>query len=326
MIVLNQAASQLSNRILQSLISNRFQQSVLGFYIGSIVYSLFLLSSIRNSDTGIYMPALSIYLLVVVAIVDIFLFIYFLHYITQVVKYNTVIEDIRKETFTSLKKATVKKSSEPVSFDHLLKQEIKMPESNYFQGFDQKELVRFAAERNGYIELLHPIASYVLQSTPLLNFYGGQLLTEKEAGDVFKMIDLFNDESIETNYYYGFHQLSEVAVKALSPGINDPQTAVLSIHALSALFLYLIHNNIQAIFKDKNGTARVFLRQREYEDLFVECFYPVWNYGKDDLYVQQALLRMLVQLKDRSDKRYSPSLENLLREVRRKVQKETEVA
>lgn len=108
MILLNQAASQLSNRILQTLIQNRFQQTVLGFYIGTIVYSLFLLSSIRDIDSGIYVPALSIYLLVLFTICDIFLFIYFLHYITQTVKFNIVIKNIHRETAEALKKATVK--------------------------------------------------------------------------------------------------------------------------------------------------------------------------------------------------------------------------
>ena len=77
MIVLNQAASQMSNRVLSSMISNRFQQIVLGFYIGTIVYALFLLSTIRDVDSGIYIPALSIYLLILMTVIDIFLFIYF---------------------------------------------------------------------------------------------------------------------------------------------------------------------------------------------------------------------------------------------------------
>ncbi len=82
MILLNQAASQMSNRMLDSMIGNKFQQIILGFYIGTIVYSLFLLSTIRDITSGIYVPALSIYLLLLFTVVDIFLFIYFLHYLT----------------------------------------------------------------------------------------------------------------------------------------------------------------------------------------------------------------------------------------------------
>ncbi|MEP7080915.1 MAG: DUF2254 family protein, partial [Ginsengibacter sp.] len=91
MIVLNQAASQMSNRVLSSMIENRSQQIILGFYIGTIVYALFLLSTIRDISSGIYVPALSIYLLIFLTVVDIFLFIYFLDYVTQTVKYETVI-------------------------------------------------------------------------------------------------------------------------------------------------------------------------------------------------------------------------------------------
>lgn len=77
MILLNQAASQMSNRILGKLIGNHFQQFVLGFYIGTIVYALFLLSTIRDINSGIYVPAISTYLLIVLTVFDIFLFIYF---------------------------------------------------------------------------------------------------------------------------------------------------------------------------------------------------------------------------------------------------------
>jgi uncharacterized membrane protein len=79
MIVLNQAASQMSNRVLSSMIGNRFQQTVLGFYIGTIVYSLFLLSTIRDIDSGVYVPALSIYLLILLTVIDIFLFFRLCH-------------------------------------------------------------------------------------------------------------------------------------------------------------------------------------------------------------------------------------------------------
>ena len=80
----------MSNRVLNSMIENRFQQVILGIYIGTIVYALFLLSTIRDISSGIYVPAFSIYLLILLTVIDIFLFIYFLDYVTQTVKYETV--------------------------------------------------------------------------------------------------------------------------------------------------------------------------------------------------------------------------------------------
>ncbi|MEO8962629.1 MAG: DUF2254 family protein [Ginsengibacter sp.] len=94
MIVLNQAASQMTNRMLESMIGNRFQQFVLGIYIGSIVYALFLLSNIRDINSGKYIPALCIYLLLLLTVADILIFIYFLHYVTQSVKFETIIDRV----------------------------------------------------------------------------------------------------------------------------------------------------------------------------------------------------------------------------------------
>jgi uncharacterized membrane protein len=73
MIVLNQTASKMSNRILETIIRNRFQQIVLGCYIGTVTYSLFLITAIRDPDSGVYVPALSTYLLILFAIVGVFL-------------------------------------------------------------------------------------------------------------------------------------------------------------------------------------------------------------------------------------------------------------
>ena len=72
MIVLNQTASQMSNRILDKLIGSRFQQIVLGIYVGTIVYAFFLLSTIRDNDSGEQIPALSTYLLMLLTVFDIF--------------------------------------------------------------------------------------------------------------------------------------------------------------------------------------------------------------------------------------------------------------
>ena len=104
MIVLNQAASQMSNRVLTSMIQNRFQQIVLGCYIGTIVYSLTILSTIRDISDTVSIPSLSIYLLIILTVIAIFLFIYFLDYVTKTVKFETVIDGIEKKKLNTITK------------------------------------------------------------------------------------------------------------------------------------------------------------------------------------------------------------------------------
>ena len=297
MIVLNQAASQMSNRMLGSMIANRFQQFILGVYIGTIVYALFLLSNIRDINSGIYIPALSIYLLLLLAVIDIFIFIYFLHYVTQSVKFETIIERVHKQTLSSLHRICTTQFPTALILPETTFQKICLPASGYFQGFNKKELVKLACEHDGVVHFLHPTGTFLLKGTPILNFYGTKKLSESETEGIMVAIDFYNGQPIDINPYYGFHQLAEVAIKALSPSINDPETAVLSLHALTGLFAYKLHHFNQSIFEDEKNIARVQSFVWSFEKLFEECYYPIWEYGKKDRYIQDAMQQMTEQLK-----------------------------
>lgn len=296
MIVLNQAASQMSNRMLESMIANRFQQFILGVYIGTIVYALFLLSNIRDINSGIYIPALSIYLLLLLTVIDIFIFIYFLHYVTQSVKFETIIERVHKQTLSSLHRICTTQFPTALILPETTFQKISLPSSGYFQGFNKKELTKLACEHDGVVHFLHPPGTFLLKGTPILHFYGAKKLSEKETEDIMVAIDFYNGQPIDINPYYGFHQLAEVAIKALSPSINDPETAVLSLHALTDLFAYKLNHFNQSIFEDEKSIARVQSFEWSFEKLFEECYYPIWEYGKKDRYLQNAMLQMIEQL------------------------------
>ena len=296
MILLNQAASQMSNRMLDSMIGNKFQQIILGFYIGTIFYSLFLLTTIRDITSGIYVPALSIYLLLLFTVVDIFLFIYFLHYVTQSVKFETIINRIHEKTLHTLRHHCCPEKSTIFSPDERKAQTIYMPSSDYYQGFNKPSLLRFAEKHDVLVQMLHSPGSYLLEGSPLLIVSGDKKLHKEDIDELVIAIDLYRGQPIDKNAYYGYHQLAEVAIKALSPGINDPETAVLSIHALTDLFRFRLFNYLPLTLADENKIIRVAMKELSFEELFVECFYPIWNYGKEDRYIQDALLQMSHQL------------------------------
>ncbi|MBD0352476.1 MAG: DUF2254 domain-containing protein [Flavisolibacter sp.] len=295
MIVLNQAASKMSNRILDTMIGNRFQQIILGFYIGTIVYALFLLSTIRDINSGIYVPALSIYLLVLLTVADVFLFIYFLHYVTQTVKYETIIQRIYEQTLHALKK---EEHSDGREFQ-LQRKPVAMllaPVSGYFQDFDKKQLLAFAQSQDVVIEFLKTKGTYFIKDTEFLNVYGKEKLSVEQMKTLFLGIDFFNGQPISKNPFYGFNQLTEVAIKALSPGINDPATAVLSLHALSDLLAYYLHQPVSSVVCDQEKNVRIVTREPSFSDLFHQCLLPVWHYGKEDPYIQRSMLATVQQL------------------------------
>lgn len=316
MIVLNQAASQMSNRVLTSMIENRFQQIILGFYIGTIVYALFLLSTIRDINSGISVPALSIYLLILLTVIDIFLFIYFLDYVTQTVKYETVIHRVQQKTMVTMKEKFAALKEENVSWSHLPFIEIKSGESNYFQGFNEKKLLNIAGEKNLYVSFLYKQGTYLIKGVVFMKVYSEGLIDEECQHELLSATDFFKGQPIEKNADYGFNQLAEVAIKALSPGINDPGTAVISLHSLSDIFAYRLYHNLPSLRPGNEGVKRIHIPCSSFDYMFQKCILAIWNYGKKDEYVQQELVSMVKQLKAADYKKlYTTEFDKLIAEV-----------
>jgi uncharacterized membrane protein len=311
MIVLNQSASQMSNRILDNLIGSRSQQVVLGIYIGTIVYALILLSTIRDVDSGIQIPAFSTYFLILLTVIDLFIFIYFLHYITQSVRYEVIIRKTHDQTRESMSKycsLKVEPAAPPVLRNAY---PLRAEKSGIYMGFNKAILQKLCTENGLSIYFLHPRGTFILKGLTVLE------ASEHMPDDIKKRIRdavfLQNSETIDENYQYGFRQLSEVAVKALSPGINDPGTAVLSMRALFSLFTFRICHFPENVIMDENKKAQIISKELTFENLFTETLIPIWNYGKEDRMIQQELYRLLTQLQDIAP---NESVKYLLQEVR----------
>jgi uncharacterized membrane protein len=294
MIVLNQAASNMSNRVLNKLIGNRFQQVILGIYIGTIVYALFLLSTIRDIDSGIHIPAISTYVLIVLAIFDLFLFIYFLHYITQSVKYEVIIKRIFKNTMQVMQ-VSCKLEKEPLAAGfEKMDYNVPAPVSGVYEGMNVQGLLNVCNEYDCVISLLYQPGTFILEGNPFIKT--SRPLPEEAVKKLQDNIYLNNDESIDGNFLYGFKQLTEIALKALSPGVNDPGTACLSLRSLFRLLSYRACFFPQSSISDEEHIKRIAVKNPDFEEIFKASIFPIWDYGKNDRIIQSELHNLLMQL------------------------------
>ncbi|NTS43505.1 DUF2254 domain-containing protein [Flavisolibacter sp. BT320] len=316
MIVLNQAASQMSNRILDKLIGNRFQQVVLGFYIGTIVYSLFLLSTIRDIDSGIYVPSLSTYLLILLTVGDIFLFIYFLHYITQSVKYEIIISRIHTQTKKALQ-STCRLNAIAEEAQSFQGQLLLTPVSGVFSGFNRDSLLTVLQKHNARLSLFHPLGKYLLEGLPLGRLETDSRQMEKDiAKDLFLNLFITNEEFIDDNFVYGMRQLTEVALRSLSPGINDPGTAINSLHSLADLLAFRLKHHPATTAYDEKGNLRLTTAEPTIEQILDQVLLPIWDYGKKDRLLHREMHTVLLQLQQVAP---HPAISNLATEVEKQT-------
>lgn len=293
MIVLNQAASQMSNRILDKLIGNRFQQAVLGIYIGTIVFALFLLSTVRDIDAHIYIPVLSTYLLIVITVFDIFLFIYFIHYITQSVKYEVIINRIYEDTKSVMdnefKVNDKTNDTTEVGDEHI----IAIPTSGIFEGFDESQLLELCEKHRLVLSFLHTKGTFLLKGEPVV--WVNKFLEKEVTDELTSSLVIQEEERIENNSFYGFKQLMEIALKALSPGINDPGTAIVSLRSLFILLAKRSKLPTQSNLIGENNKPCIITREFTQEEVFKRTVLPIWDYGKSDRTIRWELERLLEQ-------------------------------
>jgi uncharacterized membrane protein len=318
MLVMSQAASQMSNRILDNIIADTKQKVVLGFYVGTIIYSLFLLSNISEAEDAAHTPSLSVYILLALTVIDIFLFVYFLHYITQAIRYEQLIQRIHKRTLHSFRKV-VYGQKHAVHSEGAVGEEGKLilsRETGYFQGFSAKRLLPFLERHNLVIRFLYPEGTYILKGTPFLLLQSQAQQSPAVLNRLFLDIDFYYGQEIDKNPHYGYQHLMEVGVKALSPGLNDPGTAVLSLNALTDILAEKMQHRVPSLLLDKQGQPRIQTKEYDFEQLFRFAVLPIWDYGKKDRLIQAAMEWMLELLSylDK-EKRHQPLFDALQKEV-----------
>jgi len=294
MIVLNQAASNLSNRVLDNLIGNRQQQYILGTYIGTIVYAFFILTAVRDVEASSNIPSISTYFGIFLTVFDIFLFIYFLHYITQSVKFNVIISRIYQETKDSI----LENSAEDAD-----QKKFKLPTPNYeilagdtgvFEGFRTSSIKAFCEKNEVKIEALLMKGAFVLEGTPIVKI--SRQLEDDSVKLLNNCIHLVTQESIEGNFTFGVRQLREIAVKALSPGINDPGTALEALKAIFQLFNLFLESKLNHTISNDSGEPIVGICPIEFDQLFNDNILTIWDYGKNDRSISNQLNLLVNQL------------------------------
>jgi uncharacterized membrane protein len=314
MIVLNQTASQMSNRILDNLIGSRFQQITLGVYVGTMVFAFFLLSTIRDNDSGLQVPALSTYLLILLTVFDIFLFIYFLHYITQSVKYNVIIRRIFDETLHSMEQSCVLEDESVSGGTFENGQMVVVPQSGLYSGLNKNVLLEICQKNDCRVQVLHTIGTFIMKGLPILQT--DKKLPDNIISELGDTVYLLDSDTIGSNYFYGFKQLTEVAVKALSPGINDPGTAIESLRSLFQLLIFRLDHFPETVIRGDGNMERVFMAHLGFDKIFGDTVFPIWDYGKNDRLIQQELHLLLTQLQFIAPK---PIISILLNEVKIKI-------
>ncbi|MDC8001916.1 DUF2254 domain-containing protein [Aequorivita todarodis] len=291
MLLLSQASNNYSPRLLPGLISDKRHQLILGIYLATILYSIFTLFSIEPSEKKYTLPGFSVLLGIALTIVCLVAFIYFIHNISQSIQISNILDTIFEEAEKRLQKLIASEKGQAKTFpDTAGWHEYQAGRSGYFQNISIKNILKICEDEETKLYITVPKGLFVLGNSVFLK--SEKELDEKVVESIISNISFARGELVEDNYILAFKQITEIAVKAMSPGINDPGTAINAIDYLTAIFALRMQKNDNGIIvHEEKPTLR--LAVVTFNELLYNVMASLRTYCKHDPIMVQKLFWML---------------------------------
>ncbi len=299
MLLLSQASSNFSPRLLPGLISDKRHQIILGTYLATILYNIFTLFSVEPNDKEYSLPGISILLGIFLTILCLCLFIYFIHNISQSIQINNILDNIYHSSKNRLEYLVAeekeKNSAIIESFpDSSQWHEYPSSQSGYFQNISLKNVIAIAKETGTKIHVTIPKGMYVLPNVTFIK--SEKPLEENMLGKILSNVNFARGELVRDNYILAFKQITEIAVKAMSPGVNDPGTAINAIDYLTELYALRMQKRDTGVLVS-DETAHVKMSVVPFGELLYHSMASLRTYCKHDPIIVSKLVWMLEYLK-----------------------------
>ena len=302
-VALALASSQYTSRILRNFMRDRASQTVLGAFVGIFVYCLVVLRSIRGGDEGAFVPSLAVLFAVVLAFVGIGCLIFFIHHIASSIQAESIIQSAADETIHAIDRlfpAEMGEASgadspgpEPLPPGVQVWQSIPARRTGYIQGVDSDGLLGFAGAQNTVVRMERGIGEFVVEGVPLVSVAGGKKPDDETADHLDALYTIGRLRTMAQDAGFGIRQIVDVALKALSPGINDTTTAVTCVDYLTAVLARLAARHFESPHRMDHGQLRVIARGLTFPSLLGEAFDQIRQNGAGNVTVLLSLLQAL---------------------------------
>jgi uncharacterized membrane protein len=327
MLAIQQASTQFTPRILRNFTRDRGNQIVLGSYIATFTYALLVLRKIRSNEDGeMFVPPLAISTGLFLAVVSLGLLIYFIHHVSQSLQVGVLLSNVRDDLDHELERMFPEPlepgfpdddaASARARFDRQCEGTvvaISSEQEGYVRLITVNDLVEAAHE--GEIKSVHVmvrIGEFVRVGDVLMRVWVPSASDQHGVERLRDAIQLDRDRSIEQDLSFGIRQIVDIAVKALSPGINDPTTAEQALDHLGGTLAVLLERTIPSPLRKLDHDVECLFTTASFGELVDECFGQIQACARTNLHVTRYIAKILRNLVSRASA--SPAREAVLRD------------
>lgn len=330
LVAVQLAASQFSPRVLRGFLGDRFQQIVMGTVVGTFSYSLFVLREVESDTNAVrvaFTPQLSIALALVLAVLSLIAILASIDHTAKGLRVGTVADDIVRSTVATIEGLFVERGADeprevapatpgPTRAGHQFDElgDRAMPpdgarmvlaqSTGWVTGMRTDVLGEEVPEGTSIL-VAAVVGSYVVEGTPILHLWPASDETVDQLNKTLaSIVRIGKNRTMQQDVGFGIIQLVDIALRALSPGVNDPNTAEEVVVRLGAVLTQLYRRQLPDRESEVNGRRIIRPSEPDYDayvDLAIE---PIRRYGRSDPRVLIGLIRTLEGVRVDAERRF----------------------
>lgn len=325
LVTLQLASSQFSPRLLRTFARDGMVHATLALLLATFTFALTVLRTVRASleTTAAFVPQMSVTLAYLLGLASVLCLVAFLAHLARQLRVESLLRDVREDTSEAMRRVL------PDSYDNNAGEVIPVPPhtammvcartSGFLTSVDERKLLSAAVHAGAVVSIDRSPGAYVVAGTPLgcawcvdgagaLDDAAAEQVTQRVPGAIRTGFERTAAQDIA----FGLRQLADVAIKALSPGTNDPTTAVHTLGHISALLCEAVRSDLgPRVLRDDDGRIRVVLRRPDLAELLDVALAQARHYGASD---PEVLARLFLLVREVAWSTDVPAHQQLLAE------------
>jgi len=299
LMTLTLASMQFSPRIIVSFARDRVTQWTLGIFLGTFSYCMAALPAARSQPHP-FAPVATVLGAMLLALACVAWLLYFIHHISQAISVNQIVDRIASETEAMIdemmphprrhSRLPDDNAIDPNAWETPVLSDV----SGYIRFIDTERLVALAKSYRVKVHVLRRVGQFVPAGIPLLMVYKGERLSAGGMAELRGVFDFGPSRTLQQDLEFGVLQIVDIALKAISPAVNDPSTAISCVDQLSRILIrFASREPPEPVLYDPPGVARVSIMWTDFDRVVDAAFEQIRLYSQTDMAVSLRLLRAL---------------------------------
>ncbi len=307
LVALTLASSQFGPRLLRNFMGDTTNQVVLGTFVATFLYCLLVIRTIRRAEETPFVPQLAVTLGVVFALASLWVLIYFIHHVAVSIQADAIIGRVSTDLHEGIDRLFPEHIGEasdevgpgeaPAEPPAFAREALSIPSAadGYLQLIDASSLMGLAREHNLVLRVERRPGQYVIRGSPLVRVWPEDRVTPRVAERVNAAFVLGGQRTPKQDLEFAVHQLVEIAARALSPGINDPFTAVSCVDRLGSGLTRLARRRAPSPYRvDDDGLLRVIAPSVTFPQILDAAWTQIRQYARESAAVTNRLMETMV--------------------------------